>query len=256
VVLVGVGVLVGILLFGGGQPQTGAPGQQIPDATTAPDTDRTPDFSEADGVYLIGVGGKIAVCLGTPAGSSEVDRITDITVSDLTKEEQALLEEGIVVGSMAEADALLAAYREEIKAAVYAAEEEEAAKVAARSEYVVVPGKTTWDEAEAYCESRGGTLACIGSQEEYAEVLSLAQDAGYRVYWLGGFLKGSDWYWADGKPVSISAWASGEPNNEGGAEDRMALFNVNGSWAWYDTPSDLGSTYRSEMMAFIMELPA
>lgn len=125
----------------------------------------------------------------------------------------------------------------------------------AKRTYSVIPGKKTWEEAEAYCESRGGTLACPSSQAEYDEVLSLAKSSGYKVFWLGGRLSGSSFEWVDGTPVEYAAWAPGEPNNDEGIEDKMALFNAEGSWGWYDVPNDFGKTYPAEKMAFIMEAP-
>lgn len=119
--------------------------------------------------------------------------------------------------------------------------------------YVIVDQAMTWSEAKAYCEQNGGRLATIHSQEEWDQVLALMQADGRKVYWLGAQRTSDGFQWLDGTSVTFSAYASGEPNNDTGDENYLAVFDSNGSWGWYDVPNDISSYYKSEKMAFVME---
>ncbi len=121
------------------------------------------------------------------------------------------------------------------------------------TEYTVVSRAMTWSDANAYCASQGGTLACITSQAEYDKVLAVAEQSGLHVLWLGGQRSGSSFSWVSGEPFSFSSWGPGEPNNDGGSENYLALYNVNGVWGWYDAPNDLSTTYPAHTMGFVME---
>lgn len=124
----------------------------------------------------------------------------------------------------------------------------------AKHAYEIVGGLRTWDEAQQYCKQHGGELACINTEAEWEEVLAAAKATDYKVFWLGGYFDGESFKWVDGSPFMFSDWAVGEPNNDEGVEDKLALFDVNGSWAWYDVPNDLGSTYSADKCALIMEV--
>lgn len=123
-----------------------------------------------------------------------------------------------------------------------------------KHEYEIVPSMMTWDEAKVYCEQQGGYLACITSQEEYDTVLALAKDSGRKVFWLGGHRDSAgNFAWVSGEPFAFSAWGPGEPNNDGGAERCLALFDAQGAWAWYDTPSTFAGVYKADRVAFVLE---
>lgn len=120
--------------------------------------------------------------------------------------------------------------------------------------YTLVQQAMTWDDAEAYCESRGGHLATITSADEYQRVLSSMSGTGVRVCWVGGHRSGNSWYWVTGEDFSYTAWASGEPNNDGGGENCLALLKTpSDDWGWYDCPADVSSTYKSKYLGFVME---
>lgn len=118
--------------------------------------------------------------------------------------------------------------------------------------YQMVTRAMSWADAQSWCEANGGYLATIDSAEEYQEVLN-ALSGSTTVCWLGGMRTGSSWEWVDGEPFSYTAWASGEPNNDGGNEDRLALLKVNGAWSWYDVPSDVRGVYPDYRLCFVME---
>ena len=125
-------------------------------------------------------------------------------------------------------------------------------EVVVEHRYQMVTRAMSWADAQSWCEANGGYLATIDSAEEYQEVLN-ALSGSTTVCWLGGMRTGSSWEWVDGEPFSYTAWAAGEPNNDGGNEDRLALLKVNGTWSWYDVPSDVRGVYPDYRLCFVME---
>lgn len=120
--------------------------------------------------------------------------------------------------------------------------------------YSLVQQAMTWDEAEAYCSARGGHLATISDASEYQKVLDAMAGTDVHVCWVGGYRDGDTWRWVDSGDFSYSAWASGEPNDDGGNEDCLALLKTpEGDWGWYDCPADVSSIYKSKYLGFVME---
>lgn len=73
---------------------------------------------------------------------------------------------------------------------------------------------TTWEEAEAYCESLGGHLAIITSEEENEFLYQLMLDEGYNSAYFGlidSYEEGS-WVWVDGTLPSYTNWHLDEPS--------------------------------------------
>lgn len=121
--------------------------------------------------------------------------------------------------------------------------------------YVVIDGSYTWGEAQAYCTQNGGMLACVNNADEWNQVLAAANASGRKVLWLGGFAFNGSYRWVDDTPVTYSAWGPGEPNNDGGNEDKIAMLNAGGTWGWYDVPEDVSDVYSADKCGFVMELP-
>ena len=193
--------------------------------------------------YLAIAGGKVVIYQGSPGGEARLYDVTDIEADDLKPQTREFLDKGVPVADIDAAGPLLETYRKEAAANA----------VRYEMEYYVVAGKWTWDQAQAYCESKGGSLACIHNQDEYNKVLAVAQGSGLKVFWLGGYREGKKFKWVDGEDFTFTAWAPGEPNNDLGIENRMSLFNVNGAWAWYDTPNDFGDVYSANIMGLVMQ---
>lgn len=133
-------------------------------------------------------------------------------------------------------------------------------KTVVKREYTVVSQPLSFHDAQDYCESQGGQLACVHSAEEYQQVLDAANASGLKVLWLGGVRHGNgrdagafDWLDGEGRTDQFSDWASGEPNNDGGNEGYLAMFNVSGEWDWYDTPSSFDGVYRENVRGFVMQ---
>ena len=127
---------------------------------------------------------------------------------------------------------------------------------AATKSYVVVEQAMTWTEAEAYCEQNGGRLAVITSQADWDQVSSLIQASDRKVFWLGARRSGESFTWVDGSSLSFEAFADGEPNDDTGDEDYLAVLNSNGSLGWYDVPNDVSQYYKAEKIGFVMEKDA
>jgi Ca2+-binding RTX toxin-like protein len=112
--------------------------------------------------------------------------------------------------------------------------------------YAVIraPGGIDWNTAADGARALGGTLASITDAAENAFVFNLTDDSRFwspdNVLgpWLGGAqLVGAgepgDFIWVNGDQFNFTAWASGEPSNGGGIEDRIQFFQrltEPGSW--------------------------
>lgn len=122
-------------------------------------------------------------------------------------------------------------------------------------EYEVVQGLWTWTDAEAYCQSQGGHLATVSSQEEYEQIVAKANETGCLVLWLGASrMDGSnEFQWVTDEASSFYAWAEGEPNNDGGAENCLGMMKVGGVWGMYDLPNDVSPYYTASKVGFVME---
>jgi len=91
--------------------------------------------------------------------------------------------------------------------------------------YKILIGDLNWFEAEAQCEGMDSHLVDFESKEEHEavleEVLKMEGIAGNNVgLWIGmsDSAEEGTWVWTSGKPVTYTAWSSGEPNNDGGRE--------------------------------------
>ena len=103
----------------------------------------------------------------------------------------------------------------------------------------------TWDEAEAYCESLGGHLAVITSEEEQQVVASLAYTGSKNNYWIGGrWNSDGEFAWVTDEPFEYTAWSGGEPNNGEGIEDAIMMWSSDG--AWNDLPSDCQAAFEED----------
>lgn len=126
--------------------------------------------------------------------------------------------------------------------------------------FTLVQRPLTWDEAEAYCEAHGGCLAQPQTQEELEKIKALVCESDARAIWLGATRdesgeSGSEtgFVWLDGTPVANCGFAAGEPNNEGGMENRLALLRSGDSCQIYDVPSSFASLYPEGIIGFVME---
>ncbi len=93
---------------------------------------------------------------------------------------------------------------------------------------------SSWDEAEAYCESMGGHLATITSAEENEHIYSYIVECGYRNAFFGLTDRNSEgtWEWCTGEPVTYTNWPEDQPSDNIGEENYGMYWDYypNGEW--------------------------
>ena len=98
--------------------------------------------------------------------------------------------------------------------------------------------RKSWKDAESVCESEGGHLASVHSQEENQFI----EDISGNYTWLGGTDVDTEgqWIWVDGSPFDWNAsnWgvANGEPNGKT-IENCLVTWD---SQPWNDAPCNPG----------------
>lgn len=119
----------------------------------------------------------------------------------------------------------------------------------AEHSYQVVRDNVSWTQAAAACARLGGHLAVINSEEEFAEVTRLADEAGLTYLWIGAHRVGGVEKWESGLDLGegFVRWARGEPTyidrNDNVAEDYIMLWKNNGVWAYNDNRDDPYADY-------------
>lgn len=112
------------------------------------------------------------------------------------------------------------------------------------SQYYCSTTSATWPQAKAVCESKGGHLVSINSQEEnnyLANILTL-QSA-----WIGlsDHLSEGSFKWTNGDALNYTNWYPGQPNNYNNNQDYVEIMN-NGQW---------NDQYNYYSLEYIMEIP-
>lgn len=113
---------------------------------------------------------------------------------------------------------------------------------------------TTWGEAKEYCESQGGYLATITSQEEDEFVYSyLRNNFDYESAYFGFTDQDTEgtWIWDNGETSSYTNWHSGEPNSENPNEDFAMYYYKYSDGSWND--GDFGNRTVKSGRVFICE---
>lgn len=119
--------------------------------------------------------------------------------------------------------------------------------------YAVFNLHSGWDEAKAYCESLGGYLATITSQEENDAVFEYMQNQGYDGAYFGLTDEEEEgtWKWVTGEKVDYTNWHPGEPNAENSNEDYGMFYYKFPDGTWND--GDFGGSTVGNDRAFICE---
>jgi len=106
--------------------------------------------------------------------------------------------------------------------------------------YKLIDTPMAWNDAKNYCESLGGYLATITSENEHIFVYNNFQ--GNENCWLGGTDEEEErnWKWITGEAWEYTGWASGEPNNscvDTCEENYIEIYLTGGaSPGWNDIP--------------------
>jgi len=93
-----------------------------------------------------------------------------------------------------------------------------------------------WAAAQDYCESLGGQLAVINSQELNDYLYNAMRSLGIESAYFGYTDREEEgvWAWVDGTQVSYENWHMGEPNDEHGGEDYAMYYGEFGDSTWND----------------------
>lgn len=100
-------------------------------------------------------------------------------------------------------------------------------------ELITTSSPISWTDARDAALASGGYLATISSNEENSFVASLGNA---NLRWIGAFQSpGSTeptggWAWVTGEPFTFTNWYFNEPNNEGGSEHYIVLWEDGNSW--------------------------
>ena len=102
--------------------------------------------------------------------------------------------------------------------------------------YFVFETSLSWQDAEAYCENFNGHLVTITSKEEQRFVESLVSGGSRIAYWMGATDDGheGEWSWVTGEPFTYSNWSGCQPDNEGGYENYLTMYNQRYFGKWND----------------------
>lgn len=113
--------------------------------------------------------------------------------------------------------------------------------------YLLFDTATDWTNAQAYCESIGGYLTTITSEDEQKQIKKLISSGNKNQYWLGATDKESEstWKWITAETWNYSNWASNQPDNYNTTEHYLQIFrtdhpNENGdqAYGWNDAPEN------------------
>ncbi|XP_074543397.1 C-type lectin mannose-binding isoform-like [Halichoeres trimaculatus] len=105
--------------------------------------------------------------------------------------------------------------------------------------YKYVASHMTWADAELHCVSMGTNLVSIHSLEEqkFVETLIKNFDPAGAWTWIGlsDIHKEGHWMWSDGSAANFLYWGGPQPDNAGGNEHCVHLYNED-ELKWNDLP--------------------
>ena len=110
------------------------------------------------------------------------------------------------------------------------------------TQFEIVEGNFTWQEAKADAEARGGRLAVLDTQQKIDNANAYLNEIDFRGQAFIGLTDEEEegvWRWIDGTPLTASNWGGGEPNNVGD-EDYVYIREDR---QWNDTRSITVVTY-------------
>lgn len=133
-----------------------------------------------------------------------------------------------------------------------------------KSRYEVVKDDVSWTDANRECLEKGGHLVTITSKKEMDKVSKLAQKAGLKFCWIGGYTEVDDndnvyGTWITGEPFSYQKWYPGEPSRndmDGTPESYLMMWYLKNKWTWNDQRNDVlssGLDYFKGNLGYICE---
>lgn len=119
--------------------------------------------------------------------------------------------------------------------------------------YDVYSDASSWNEAKEKCESMGGHLVTLTTQEEDERVYNFLTESGYKSAFLGLKMKKTKkgkekWYWIVGKKkkVSYAHWTEGEPDTGDDGNCIYGAYGERDESAWRALSASYLTTYICE----------
>jgi hypothetical protein len=108
----------------------------------------------------------------------------------------------------------------------------------------------TWYACRATCELMGGHLICIDDAQKDAFAKDLIEKCHAEGAWIGLNKESKDdsWGWVNGKQLSYSGWAQGQPDNRNGIETCVQTWGTNPT-----QPSGWHDYYGGSLQGYICE---
>ena len=105
--------------------------------------------------------------------------------------------------------------------------------------YLLCEGPKTWEQARAFCQSRGADLIVIDDEQENEFITG----SGLPTAWIGLSDRDEEgtFAWVDGTTPETTYWNTDEPNDSGGTEDCGGIFTEGetaGMWNDFDCSSE------------------
>jgi hypothetical protein len=101
------------------------------------------------------------------------------------------------------------------------------------AEFLLCNAPMSWEEASAFCASRGRTLASIESEQQSRALYRRTQKLRKTRWWIGFNDRRleDDFRWSDGSTVLFAWWGKGEPDNYVCNQDCVAIVDgKEGRW--------------------------
>ena len=97
--------------------------------------------------------------------------------------------------------------------------------------YMLYDESKSWSEAQAFCESMGGHLVCIGSQNEQDFLIELSKSSTKKNLWIGAKTDATGIYsWVSNEAFGYTNWAEDEPNNLFDSQYTAMMYTHNASY--------------------------
>ena len=116
--------------------------------------------------------------------------------------------------------------------------------------YACYYGCETWEDASDICNSLGGYMAVINSQEENDALFAFVTSQGYDNTYIGysDSVTEGVWEWVNGETSLYTNWNIGEPNGFTNSEN-YAVFSADGTW----NDGDFTPRIENGLVCFICE---
>ena len=88
----------------------------------------------------------------------------------------------------------------------------------------------SWDEAQEYCNTQGGHLVTITTEEENTFLHSIVKSSQWKNMWIGAEKIDEEFQWVTKEKWDYTNWADGEPNNVFEMQNAVMMYTATGTW--------------------------